>query len=134
MRGCIARILLERAIELFLGKGQVALAQMLHREIEVDLRGALHVCLLLTRVAGAASQANREGHEPDDGCYSSHDCTATEMSLEPSRTVVRSFTLPTSWPHAASMSSPRVRRVVATTPFAFKISRKRSIASGVERR
>ena len=38
------------------------------------------------------------------------------MFFCPSRVLMRSFTFPASWPQAASMSSPRVLRVVATTP------------------
>ena len=58
---------------------------------------------------------SHEAHRHDRRC-TLHGCTATEMSFEPRRTVVRSLTRPTSWPQAASMSSPRVRRVVAITP------------------
>ena len=35
-----------------------------------------------------------------------------------------------SWPQAASMSRPRVRRIVAGTPWAISVSRKAAIASG----
>jgi hypothetical protein len=52
---------------------------------------------------------------------SHHARTATEMSLSP-RTVVRSLT-PDELTASLRQSSLRVRRVVAMTLFAFKISR-----------
>ncbi len=63
-----------------------------------------------------------------------HACTARPNTRLPSRTVVRSITRPASWPQAASMSSPRVRRTVASTPRRISSSRKRCTASGAERR
>src|SRR5581483_11193801 len=59
---------------------------------------------------------------------------AHEASLA-RRTVlrVRSRICPASWPQAASISSPRVLRVVVTTPAAFSVSWKRRIVSRGER-
>src|SRR6185369_2553346 len=127
MRAPETRVLLDRAIDLLLRLLQVALAQMLDAELQVDLRGALGLRFGHVGVALASDQTQEaDGH--DRRC-TLHGCTATEMSFEPRRTVVRSLTRPTNWPQAASMSSPRVRRVVAITPLLLRISRNRSIAA-----
>ena len=87
-------------------------------------------------VLGPCVEPDHE-HAERDGDRQALHARATETGMRlrwPSLTVVRSFTRPTSWPQAASMSSPRVRRIVAITPPLISRSRKRSIASSVERR
>src|SRR6185369_8530201 len=98
------------------------LAQMLDAELQVDLGRALGFRRAHVVVVARAAPEGKET-EPHDRRCTLHGCTATEMSFEPRRTVVRSLTRPTSWPQAASMSSPRVRRVVAITPLVLRISR-----------
>jgi len=66
--------------------------------------------------AAATAAGGRQREQSAQPWRRSNDCTVTDISLEPSRTVVLFCTRPTSWPHAASISSPRVRRVVAITP------------------
>ncbi len=83
------------------------------------------------RVSPVVTQApsSKSGASAAMACAAPHART-----LAPSRAVVRSCTRPTSCPQAASMSSPRVRRTVAITPFLSSWSRKRQIASSLERR
>ena len=52
--------------------------------------------------------------------------------FSPSRTRVRSLTWPASCPQAAAMSSPRVRRIVATIPADLSLAQKRSTAPALE--
>ena len=61
--------------------------------------------------------ASRQQQDPDDQTNrTAHARTCNPKVFEPSRTMVRSVTCPASCPHAASMSSPRVLRMVAITP------------------
>src|SRR5262245_6781760 len=81
----------------------------------------------LRRAARHQTRGDR-GEQPTSG--KAHETALAARS--PLR--VRSCTRPASWPHAASMSSPRVRRVVQTMPTASNRSAKRRITSGGERR
>src|SRR5262249_38317641 len=128
-----ARILLFRALELFLGHFEIALPQVSDAELHIKRRGTVAARgLWIDRSSAAGSKPGERSGENKQ--RSSHACTATPMRLSPRRTVVRSTTRPASWPQAASMSSPRVRRVVAITPLRINSSRNRWITSAGERR
>src|SRR5687768_5803833 len=107
MRRRIARVLLERAIQLLFGLSQITFAQIIDSEVQIDLRRAMRIGLRSRGRRGSRATGQRPHHGSyTDRCDPLHDCTATEMSLEPRRTVVLSLTRPTSWPQAASISSP----------------------------
>src|SRR5262249_2660598 len=99
---------------------QVALAEIIHAQLQVVF-GSLLALLIVHLVLAAAAASGRDHREHGaQPLRRFHDCTATDTSLEPRRTVVLFCTRPTSCPQAASISSPRVRRVVAITPCLFK--------------
>src|SRR5205085_7764389 len=81
----------------------------------------------LRDAARGERQANRQEGEGE-----AHQCPGCEWM----RTVflfMRFTTWPASWPQAASMSSPRVLRIVATNPASSRICWKRLMRAGSER-
>ena len=124
----------ERPLDLLLGKGHIAALEVGDAELGVEL-----CCLARLRQAslllGGREHDRRRAQDQDEqAAQRTHACTAKPKRLEPSRTVTRSVTSPASWPHAASISSPRVRRTVAVIALSCSRSRKRAIASRPERR
>src|SRR5690349_9964225 len=139
----ILRVLLEGTFELLLGDRIVALLEVRDAELDVGLGGLLSGVFFLARrgaIGGdtASKQAryqsrpNQRGREADP--TSVHARTCKPKVLEPSRTMVRSVTWPASCPQAASMSSPRVLRIVTINPRCMSSSRNFSIAACGERR
>ena len=121
----VVGVLLHRLVELVLGERELALVQVGAAQLRVGNRGVLRVGGVLWVRPAASGQSEREccarnaalqANVPGWVHWCSHGWTATPMTLLPSRTVVRSMTRPASCPQAASMSSPRVRRTVASTP------------------
>ena len=85
----------------------------------------------LGRGGGGAPGCGREGQGGDDVTHqdlASRGWTCTGLRF------MRFTTWPASWPQAASMSSPRVLRVVTVMPARCRISAKRRMRSGLERR
>src|SRR6185312_2703215 len=153
----IVGILLQREVESCLRDSQLVAAHVCNAELRIVDGGIVTLLQLLLIRAARQTQGEQRGNRGAEAgtsgarphpCASPfgppagvknrsrrffHACTATPNTRLPSRTVVRSMTLPASWPHAASMSSPRVRRTVASTPRRISSSRKRCTASGAER-
>src|SRR5205807_9138762 len=135
------RTLGERAVELILRDRELALIQVGDPQLHVvggriaDLVRVPPVARYAGREQQQRQRAGRQaGRDVQSFCgWVAHGCTATPMTLAPRRTVVRSMTRPASCPQAASMSSPRVRRMVASTPRCSSSSRKRWMTGALER-
>ena len=129
----VALILLDRLAQLFLGDIEAPLARVIATELGVDPRGFAEIRRRLrTQLAAGFGDAAGQRYQQQRGSRKTTDhCTLTGMS--PSRFLCFDCTLPTSCPQAASMSSPRVRRVIVSRPLARRMSEKRVIASGRER-
>src|SRR3989441_4719423 len=116
----------------------VAAAVILGRELGVDLGAVARLADLaddgagvdarLARLAGAAGE--RQEHKVKQPFHARTSFRGMRRALRR----VRSATSPASWPQVAAMPSPRVLRVVTVRPARCRISAKRRIRSGLERR
>src|SRR6185295_16559615 len=104
-------------------------------ELDIGLGGRIGRVFTLQRLGAVAGNATREQAHGEEGEPSSvHARTCKPKVFEPSRTMVRSVTWPASCPQAASMSSPRVLRIVTINPRCMSSSLNFSIAAWGERR
>ena len=125
-------ILLQRFLE-FLHRGLVhTFAHVLDSQLGIDFS---RVPLLLFRKPAFVRRTGTEQqyccHQPYDN-FTSHQINSPFVAAtRRSRRRVRSLKSPASCPQAASISSPRVLRVIVTMPAWCRMSRKRSIRSAL---
>src|SRR5690606_39647415 len=129
----VVPVLLQRPVHLFHGEIHVAAAQVASGKLGVDAR-----CLGRLR-AGAArgdttGQQRGSKRQCNDQALVVHLVGTFVMwaAMRAARLLLSS-TCPASWPQAASMSSPRVRRVTVTSPLRTRMSRKALMRSSGER-
>src|SRR5438270_2136435 len=138
LRRRIARVGGGGDVQLLERNAHVAAVVIIGRELGMDLGAVARVADLaddgagvdarLARLAGAAGESQE--HKVKQPFHARSSFSAMRRALRR----VRSDTSPASWPQAAAMPSPRVLRVVTVRPARCRISAKRRIRSGLERR
>src|ERR1700694_90138 len=138
LRGRIARIGGGGDAQLLEGNAHVAAVVIMGRELGMDLGAVARVADLAddgagvdARLGGLASAAGERRERKIEQPF--HARTSFNGRRRALRRV-RAATSPASWPQAAAMSSPRVLRVVTVKPARCRISAKRRMRSGLERR
>src|SRR5688572_16178496 len=135
--GGIARVGRDRDAQLLERDVHVAAVVVQPGELGVQLGAVARVAHLADDrpalghlgLAGAGGEQREDG-EARQAAHARTSFSAMRRALRR----VRSATSPASWPQAAAMSSPRVLRVVTVTPARLRISAKRLMRSGSERR
>src|SRR6266513_1892882 len=138
LRRRVARVGSGGGAQLLERNAHVAAVVITGRELGMDLGAVARVADLtddgagvdarLARLAGAAGA--RQEHNVKQPFHARTSFSGMRRALRR----VRSDTSPASWPQAAAMPSPRVLRVVTVRPARCRISAKRRIRSGLERR
>src|SRR5581483_8319774 len=133
---CITLIGTQRLVQFLQRNGELAGVVVAHAQVGVctrtvargtGLRGTRRLWRRRSaRCRTTDEDRNAEG-ETEDGFHGRTSCPWRRARW------VRSCTLPASWPHAPSISSPRVLRTVATTLACIRISWKRRTVSGEDR-
>jgi len=110
----------------------VALTHVHDTQLGIGLCGNLVIdSRVFLLVRGSAGGRKEHINDKQTGSYS-HTWPTSTFSWLRTRRRVLSMNCPASCPQAASISSPRVRRVIVTIPARLRISKKRSMrASGL---